>query len=144
MIPANTVLKTLALIKELVKRPIQYIHISQRNYFQKARRGEGKGIERLKLIHDITKDKVALIGVGGLISQKDIYEAEKSGFSEFIAFGVASMLNPDYAILLKEGKGDKIRLEIDPEHPEDFNLPKMLWGMSIQEGSLIGFKIKKK
>ena len=54
------------------------------------------------------------------------------------------MLNKDLGILLKEGKSDKIKLEIDPEHPEDYNLPKMLWGMSIQEGSLIGFKIKKK
>ena len=127
-----TMTETLKLIRALVQKPIQYIHISQKDYFKKARRGEGKGIERLKLIHDITKDKVALIGVGGLISQKDIYEAEKSGFSEFIAVGIASMLNPDYAILLKEGKGDKINLELDPQHPELYKLPKHLWEMCLE------------
>ena len=55
--------ETLKLIRALVKKPLQYIHISQKDYFKKARRGEGEGIERLKLIHDETKGKVALIGV---------------------------------------------------------------------------------
>ena len=127
-----TMTETLKLIRALVQKPIQYIHISQKDYFKKARRGEGKDIERLKLIHDITKEKVALIGVGGLRSQKDIYDAEKSGFSEFIAVGVASMLNPDFAILLKEGKGDKINLELDPQHPELYKMPKHLWEMCLE------------
>ena len=127
-----TMTETLKLIRALVQKPIQYIHISQKDYFKKARRGEGKDIERLKLIHDITKEKVALIGVGGLRSQKDIYDAEKSGFSEFIAVGIASMLNPDFAILLKEGKGDKINLELDPQHPELYKMPKHLWEMCLE------------
>ena len=126
-----TMTETLKLIKALVQKPIQYIHISQKDYFKKARRGEGIGIERLKLIHDITKDKVALIGVGGLKSEKNIYDALKTGFSEFIAVGVASMLNPDFAILLKEGKGDKINLELDPQHPELYKIPKHLWEMCL-------------
>ena len=128
-----TMTETLKLVKALVQKPIQYIHISQKDYFKKARRGEGAGIERLKLIHDITKDKVALIGVGGLRSEKNIYDAEKTGFSEFIGVGIASMLNPDFAILLKEGKGDKLNLELDPEHLELYKLPKHLWEM-CQEG----------
>ena len=127
-----TMTETLKLIKALVQKPIQYIHISQKDYFKKTRRGEGIGIERLKLIHDITKDKVALIGVGGLKSEKNIYDALKTGFSEFIAVGVASMLNPDFAILLKEGKGDKINLELDPQHPELYKMPKHLWEMCLE------------
>ena len=127
-----TMTETLKLIKALVQKPIQYIHISQKDYFKKTRRGEGIGIERLKLIHDISKDKVALIGVGGLKSEKNIYDAFKTGFSEFIAVGVASMLNPDFAILLKEGKGDKINLELDPQHPELYKMPKHLWEMCLE------------
>ena len=116
-----------------MQKPIQYIHISQKDYFKKARRGEGSGTERLKLIHEITKDKVALIGVGGLKSEKNIYDAEKTGFTEFIGVANASLMNPDFAILLKEGKGDKINLVLDPEHPELYKLPTYLWGM-CQEG----------
>ena len=139
-----TMTETLALVRELMKRPLQFIHVSQSKFFQEARRGEGSGTARLKLIHDELKGKMALIGVGGLFSYDDLNKALDSGYADFIGVARALMLNKDLGILLKEGKGDKIRLEIDPEHPEDFNLPKMLWGMSIHEGSWLGFKIKKK
>ena len=76
--PGITMTETIALVKELVKRPIQYIHVSQKDYFRKTRRGEGAGIERLKVIHEITKDKVALIGVGGLKTQQNFTDAINS------------------------------------------------------------------
>ena len=138
-----TMTETLALVRELIKRPLQFIHVSQSKFFQEARRGEGAGTPRLKLIHDELKGKMALIGVGGLLSYDDLKKALDSGYVDFIGVGRALMLNKDLGILLKEGKFDKINLDIDPKHPEKYDLPKILWGMSIQEGSLIGFKIKK-
>ena len=90
-----TMTETLALVRALVKKPIQYIHVSQKNFFQKTRRGEGTGVERLKVIHQETKGKVALIGVGGLYSYNDFNKALKSEFVEFIGTGRASMLNKD-------------------------------------------------
>ena len=93
--------------------PIQYIHVSQKNYFQNARRGEGAGTPRLKLIHDEIKGKVALIGVGGLISEKDINKAINSGYTKFIELEEQVMVNTDLAILLKEGKGNKLNLTLD-------------------------------
>ena len=128
-----TMTETLKLVKALVKKPLQYIHISQKNYFTKARRGEGAGIERLKLIHNETKGKMALIGVGGLRSENDLNSAVNTEFSELIAVGIASMLNKDFGILLKEGKGDKLNLELDPDHPEKYSLPNNLWKMCLQD-----------
>ena len=128
-----TMTETLKLVKALVNKPLQYIHISQKNYFTKARRGEGAGVERLKLIHNETKGKMALIGVGGLRTENDLNSAVESEFSEFIAVGIASMLNKDFGILLKEGKGDKLNLEIDPEHPEKYSLPSNLWKMCLED-----------
>ena len=139
-----TMTETLALVKALLKKPIQFIHVSQSKFFQEVRRGEGVGKPRLQVIHDEIKGKMALIGVGGLFSKEDLNKALDSGYADFIGIARALMLNKDIGILLKEGKADKIKLEIDPEHPEMFNIPKMLWGMSIQEGSWLGFKIKKK
>ena len=139
-----TMTETLALVRALLKKPLQFIHVSQSKFFQEARRGEGAGTPRLKLIHDELKGKMALIGVGGLLTIDDFNKALDSGYADFIAVGRALMLNKDLGTLLKEGKGDKINLEIDPEHPEKFDIPKILWGMSIQEGSWLNFKIKKK
>ena len=127
-----TMTETLALVRALVKKPIQYIHVSQKNYFQNARRGEGAGTPRLKLIHDEIKGKMALIGVGGLFTEKDINKALSSGYTEFIGVGRASMINRDLATLLKEGKGDKIEVEVDDKHPEDYCFTKGIWAMIHQ------------
>ena len=128
-----TMTETLKLIRSLVKKPLQFIHISQKDYFQKTRRGEGTGIERLKVIHEITKDKVALVGVGGLKSEKQIMSAINSGFSEFVGVGNGSMMNKDLGTLLKEGKGDKLEVELDTEYPEKYALPNSIWQMCLQD-----------
>ena len=127
-----TMTDTLHLCKALVTKPIQFIHISQWNYFKTARRGEGAGEERLKLIHNITKGKTALIGVGGLLSEEDLNKAFDSGFSEFIGVGCASMINKDLGILLKEKKGKEISVELDLDHPEKYAIPPALWKMCCQ------------
>jgi len=127
-----TMTETLALVRELVKKPNQFIHVSETDYFKEARRGEGKGTPRLKLIHEITKGKTALIGVGGLYTDKDFNKALNSGYSDFIGTGRASMLNKDLAILLKEGKSDKLEVTVDPNHPEKYSFPKILWDMTIK------------
>ena len=73
-----TMTETMKLIRELVKKPLQFIHISEKNYFQEVRRGEGVGVPRLKIIHEETKGKMALIGLGGLYTDKDFNKALNS------------------------------------------------------------------
>jgi 2,4-dienoyl-CoA reductase-like NADH-dependent reductase (Old Yellow Enzyme family) len=122
-----TMTETLKLVRVISKKPLQYIHISQKNFFQNARNGEGAGQERLKLIHNETKGKVALIGIGGLYTLNDFEKALNTGFCEFIGTGRASMLNKDLGTLLKGKKGDKLNLEIEPDHPEKYSFPSTLW-----------------
>ena len=127
-----TMTETLELVKALTLKPIQYIHVSQSNFFKKAGRGEGIGIERLKLIHKETNGKVALIGVGQLYSHKDFNKALKSEFSDLIAAGRASMMNKNLATLLKEEKYEDINLILDPIHPEKYSIPNILWGLCLK------------
>ena len=42
------------------------------------------------------------------------------------------MLNKDLAILLKEGKADKLEVTLDPNHLEKYSFPKILWDMSVK------------
>ncbi len=130
--PGLTMDETVKLLKVLVTKPLQYIHISQWNFFKPARRGKGAGEERLKIIHNETKGKVALIGCGGIRSENDFNKALDTGFCEFIAVGGASMINKNLGILLKENKGNLLELEIDPEHREKYDMPDNLWNLSIQ------------
>ena len=96
------------------------------------RRGEGVGIPRLKVIHDEMKGKMALVGVGGLLTDEDFNKALNSGYAEFIGAGKVLMLNNDLGTLLKEGKGDKLQLEFNGTHPENYAIPKFLWNMCLK------------
>ena len=125
-----TMTETLTLIRALLKKPLQFIHVSQAKFFQEVRRGEGVGIPRLKVIHDAMEGKMTLIGVGGLLSDKDFNKALNSGYAEFIAAGKALMLNKDLGTLLKEGK--ELCIEFDGNHPEKYAIPKFLWDMFCQ------------
>ena len=60
----------------------------------------------------------------------------ETGFCEFIAAGVASMMNRDLGILLKENKGDKLELELDPEHPEKYAMATPLWNLCLSDHGL--------
>ena len=53
------------------------------------------------------------------------------------------MINKDLGILLKENKGNQISLEIDPEHPEKYSFPPVLWKMCCQgPGGILPIKGK--
>ena len=127
-----TMTECIKLVKKLVKKPIQYLHIYQSYYFRKAYNGQTAWEIRLKVIHELTKGKVALIGCGGLKSGEDFKSALNSGYSEFIAAGMASMMNRNLGILLKEGNRNKLEVEIDPDHPEKYSIPPTLWNNCFQ------------
>jgi len=134
-----TMTDTLELVRELVKKPIQYIHVSQINIFQSARRGEGAGTERLKLIYKETKGKMALIGCGGLLNENHFKSAIEKDFCEFYAVGKANMLNKDLGVLLQNG--GEVDEAYDSSHPEKYLVPKFLWNLSLNSsGWLPSFK----
>ena len=71
--------ETLALIQELIKRDIQYIHVSEKEFFQNARRGADETRSRLDLIHEAIAGKTALIGLGNLFTGDDFDKAIGTG-----------------------------------------------------------------
>jgi len=128
-----TMTETLLLIKELLKRPIQYIHISQKNFFTETRRGEGAGIPRLKVIHDAINGKCALVGVGSLISAESFNKALNSGWVDVYCSGCGFIVNKHLGKLLKEGKEDEIKDYIDPEHQELYGIEGNSWTLFIEQ-----------
>ena len=76
-----------------------------------------------------------MIGVGGLRTQSDFTKAINSGYSEFIAAGVSNMINKDLGTLLKENKGDKLEIELDPEHPERYEMGDTIWNFCLSDKS---------
>lgn len=122
-----TMKETLALVQELIKRDIQYIHVSEKEFFQNARRGADDTRSRLDLIHETIAGKTALIGLGNLFTGDDFDKAIGTGWVELAATGRAVMLNPDLATLIREGHDSEIQTKLDPAKEASYHCPKVLW-----------------
>lgn len=122
-----TMKETLAAVSEIVKRAIQYLHVSQQNFFHAVRRGADTSKSRMELIHEAVAGRTAVIGAGELVTGADFERAVSSGWTEFAAAGQSVMLNPDLARLVREGRDDLIDRFRDESKNDSYHLPKVLW-----------------
>lgn len=103
-----TMKDTLALVDELVKKPLQYLHISLLGFYSHPRRGANRNLTRMQVYHDRINGKLPLIGVGSLKTADQILDAYNTGWADLVAVGRAVMLNPDLIDLIKNDHEDQI------------------------------------
>lgn len=130
-----TMADTFDLIDRLVQKPLQYLHISLWDFYNKARRGADENKTRIEQIHARIKGKLPLIGVGNLMTGEVIEEAFATGWAEFIALGKSVMLNPNIATLLQEKRYADIISEFDPERADHYGYPDLLWQYNCDGGN---------
>ncbi|WP_076460650.1 NADH-dependent flavin oxidoreductase [Limosilactobacillus caccae] len=108
-----TMKDTLALVDELVKKPLQYLHISLLGFYSHPRRGANRNLTRMQVYHDRIAGKLPLIGVGSLKTADQILDAYNTGWADLIAVGRAVMLNPDLIDLIKNDHEDQIETKFN-------------------------------
>ncbi|WP_295730427.1 NADH-dependent flavin oxidoreductase [uncultured Limosilactobacillus sp.] len=122
-----TMQDTLALIDELVQKPLQYLHVSLLNFYSHPRRGADRQLTRMQVYHDRINGRLPLIGVGSLKTADQMLAAYNTGWAELIAVGRAVMLNPDLIELIKSGHEDQIETKFNWEHAAHYRYtPSML------------------
>lgn len=122
-----TMKDTLALIDELVKKPLQYLHISLLGFYSHPRRGADRKLTRMQVYHDRIDGKLPLIGVGSLKTADQILDAYNTGWADLIAVGRAVMLNPNLIELIKNDREDEIETKFNWTHASKYRYtPAML------------------
>ncbi|WP_295730492.1 NADH-dependent flavin oxidoreductase [uncultured Limosilactobacillus sp.] len=118
---------TLALVDELVKKPLQYLHVSLLGFYSHPRRGADQKLTRMQVYHDRINGKLPLIGVGSLKTADQILDAYNAGWADLIAVGRAVMLNPDLIDLIKHDHEDQIETSFNWQHAAHYRYtPAML------------------
>ena len=121
---------TFLLIDELVRRPIEYIHVSLHDFWSKARRGAPADY-RLKLIAERIAGRTALIGLGGLFDAEKLIAARNTGWTDFVGIGRLIMGTPNAATLIREGREAELCTAVDPDAPERYGFPPLLWKLTM-------------
>ena len=122
-----TMAETLALVAELKRRPLQFLHVSQKDFYKNARRGADTTKSRLELIHEALGGKMALVGLGNLFTGDDFARALATGWVESVAMARALMMNPDLTTLIREGRDSEIETKFDEAKTAGYQLPPVLF-----------------
>ncbi|RLQ96328.1 NADH-dependent flavin oxidoreductase [Falsibacillus albus] len=121
-----TMTETFALIDELAKKNLDYLHVSVMNFWSKARRGANGDKARVELIQERVGANVPVIGVGSIYSANDAMTAIESGVP-LIALGRELIIDPDWVEKVEQGREDEIETKLDLNAQERLVVPDPLW-----------------
>jgi len=117
---------TLALIDEIIKTDISYLHLSVKYYYQPSLVNIGNYEELVPTtIAEHINQRVPLIGVGSIVSREDADNAME--YSDLISIGRQMVTDPKWVQKLKAEKEDEILLDIDPTSQHTLKVPGPLW-----------------
>ena len=144
--PANGIkmADTLALIDELVKLPLQYLHVSLGDFNEPVENAAAHPElppQRIAQIHRHLAGRLPLIGVGGLVSAQSIADAGNSGHAELIAVGRGAIINPDFALKIAAGRENELADSLDgPLGAQAQHIPDVLWGLLLNMQPWVPFR----
>lgn len=125
--------EALSLISEVIKYELDYIHLSLwAGYNSKPENSEKSYAE---LFREILDDKTKLLIVGGIFGEDTATDAIEN-YADLIAVARGTLIDPNFAKKITEGKGDTILHKISPETVEYSHLTPGLLEAFSREDSL--------
>ncbi|MFE3976122.1 MULTISPECIES: NADH-dependent flavin oxidoreductase [unclassified Peribacillus] len=124
--PGITMDDTLALIDGLVKKDLDYLHVSLMDFWSKARRGAEVDRPRIEIIKERIGDQVPIIGVGSIYTADDAIKALQSGVP-LIALGREIIIDPEWVQKVEQGRETEIVTKINKDNQQQLDIPDPLW-----------------
>lgn len=101
--PGITLEDTLVLVENLIKKDIDYLHVSLGRYNQTSLRDQTDKEPVVTKLANVIKNRVPLIGAGGIESVHEIDDALKLGY-DLVAIGLIAIADKDAVSKLMEYK----------------------------------------
>ncbi|MEY8370242.1 NADH-dependent flavin oxidoreductase [Aerococcaceae bacterium 50-4] len=114
-----------ALVSEIVKNELDYIHLSLWGGY-----GSGpKGVDQsyAALFKSVLDDETKLLAVGGVFDEASAKDAVKN-YTDIVVVGRGTLIDPQFALKIQEGRGEEIFQEITPE-----NMDYVSWTEGLKE-----------
>ncbi|MBF0805217.1 MULTISPECIES: NADH-dependent flavin oxidoreductase [unclassified Streptococcus] len=121
-VPGIELKDSLALIDQLIRLGIDYLHVSMDHLWQSSLRKTEENTPVILAIRDKINGRVPLIGVGKVRNAEDYKEALKSGIP-LLSMGTSLLLEPDWLELYRSKAESEIRTYLDEENLADLALP---------------------
>ncbi|MUV38858.1 Fumarate reductase (quinol) [Lentibacillus sp. JNUCC-1] len=115
------------LVKQLIEKPLDYLHVSLMDVHSKTRAGKYQGQERIALLHQWIDGRMPLIGIGSIFTADQALEAVESKNIDLLALGREILLDHTFVDKIQTGNEDEIVSVFDPDRADKHDLPPKLW-----------------
>lgn len=130
--PGITMKETFALIDDLIKAELDYLHIATTNAWAKPRRGIESEKSRTELITEYVNGRVPVIGVGSIHTPDDAAFVLEKGKTDFVALGRALVVDPHWVEKTKNGEEDTIFPHLTENDQQKAVIPTPLWKLILE------------
>lgn len=133
-----TMEQTVKLIDTLADKGLDYLHVSQGEFYAKPHRFSGDlNKSRVEILLETINGRTPLIGVGSIYSLEDAKDAYESGV-DLIALGRELLIEPDWVQKAEAGDSD-IPTKMDTSKQKELVIPDSMWKMLQRPGWIPGF-----
>jgi 2,4-dienoyl-CoA reductase-like NADH-dependent reductase (Old Yellow Enzyme family) len=132
--PGITMDDTLKFVDALASEGLDYIHVSQVDFWSKPRRGVDDSKSRNEWILEIVNKRVPVIGVGSVYKPEDAVKAFETGV-DLLGLGRELIIDPDWVEKIQDERESEIETTLDLNAQERLVVPDPLWkGITSRPG----------
>ncbi|WP_430611806.1 NADH-dependent flavin oxidoreductase [Enterococcus sp. DIV0876] len=125
--PGITIEDTLALLEEIKKTNIDYVHVSLGDVYQGSLRNKEQSLPTIARIQSAIGSEMPIVGVGQIVTPERAVSALEELEIPLVAIGRELIIEPDWVKKVQSDQIDTIRTEIDPEDREELAIPDAMW-----------------
>ncbi|EIT86745.1 putative NADH-dependent flavin oxidoreductase yqiG [Fictibacillus macauensis ZFHKF-1] len=129
-----TMKETYALVDELVKKDIDYLHVSVFDFWSLPRRGEeNQTISRMEHLQNRVGADMPIIGVGSISTPEQAAKALQ--VVPLLAIGRELIIDPDWVQKVEKGQEDTIVTKLHSDKQQQLVVPDALWQVILNTPS---------
>ncbi|MBH8623471.1 MULTISPECIES: hypothetical protein [Spiroplasma] len=118
---------------QLIKFPLDYIHISLSYLWRKSMRNKENPTPTITSILQRYQGKIPLIGVGGVCTPEDALKGLESGLS-LVAIGRQLIIEPQWLTKVATSAEQTINTVLDLASIKELTIPQPLIGLFVEDG----------
>ncbi|WP_439144822.1 NADH-dependent flavin oxidoreductase [Virgibacillus profundi] len=130
--PGITMKEAFALLDDLIKADLDYLHIATTNAWAKPRRGIVSEKSRTELIAEYVNGRIPVIGVGSIHTPDDAALVLEKGKTDFVALGRAIIVDPHWVEKVKNEEEDRVIHHLTENDQQKAVIPTPLWKLILE------------
>lgn len=119
---------TFILVEALIKKDLDYLHVSLNDFWSRPHRGIDDSKTRMEWLLERYAEQIPFIGVGNIKTAEEALLAKQTGV-QLLALGRELIIDPDWVQKVEQGHVETIHTTLTEQDQKRLVIPDPLWGL---------------